>query len=105
MRNLCFIVAGQKLATDPACDFSGIASNSRGYLRAKFRFSADWKGFKKVAVFTGTGEDIPVALDGDACEIPAGALTGRTVAVALVGQRGPVRITTNTMEFKQITGR
>lgn len=55
MRTLCFIVDGQKLACDPVCDFSGLVSNSRGYLLAKFRFSADWKGCKKVALFTGTG--------------------------------------------------
>ena len=106
MRTLCFIVDGQKLACDPACDFSGLVSNSRGYLRAKFRFSADWKGCKKAAIFTGTGRPEYVPLSGDACEIPAAALTANNVQVAVVGQRADgYRIPTNTIEFKQTTGR
>ena len=106
MRALCFTVDGQKLARDPACDFSGIVSNSRKYLRAKFRFSPDWKGCKKAAIFTGTGDGVPVPVIGDACEIPPEALTGKYVQVAVVGQRADgYRIPTNTIEFKQITGR
>lgn len=105
MRVLSFTVTGQKLERDPACDFAGIVSNTRGYLRAKFRFSADWKGCKKVAIFTGIGKEVPTPLAGDMCEIPPEALTGNLVQVAVVGQRGTVRITTNTLEFKQSTGR
>lgn len=105
MRTLSFIVEGQRLKPDPACDFNGVVSNSRGYLRAKFRFSADWKGCKKVAVFIGeTGEEA-VALTGDCCNIPGRVLTGTVVQVAVVGQRETVRIPTNTTEFRQKTGR
>lgn len=106
MRTLCFNVIAQKLACDPACDFSALVSNSRKYLRAKFRFSADWKGCKKVAIFTGTGDGVPVPLAGDTCEIPPEALTGNIVQVTVVGQRADgYRIPTNTIEFKQTTGR
>lgn len=105
MRVLCFTVSGQKLAQDPACDFSGIVSNSRGYLRAKFRFSPDWAGCKKVAIFTGCSDARPVPLVGDSCEIPAEALTGSAVQVCVVGQREKRRIPTNTIEFKQQPGR
>lgn len=104
MRTLCFTVSGQKLACDPACDFSNIVSNSRGYLRAKFYFSADWRGCKKVAIFAGADNTVPVPLAGDVCEIPAEVLTGRIVQVAVVGQSGTCRIPTNTVEFKQTTG-
>jgi len=105
MRTLLFVVSGQKLTCDPACDFSGIVSNSRGYLRAKFRSSADWNGCKKAAIFAGTGAPIPVPIIGDSCDIPAEALTGNVVQVAVVGQSKTLRIPTNTLEFKQTTGR
>lgn len=105
MRTLCFIVEGQRLKCDPAGDFSGIVSNSRGYLRARFRFSKDWAGCKKVAIFTGEHAEEKRPLSGDCCDIPDEVLTGSTVLVSVVGQRGAVRIPTNTTEFKQKTGR
>lgn len=105
MRTLDFIVEGQRLKPDPRCDFNGIVSNSRGYLRARFRFSADWKGCKKAAIFTGEDGEEPVALSGDCCMIPDRVLTGTVVQVSVVGQRGTVRIPTNTTEFMQKTGR
>jgi hypothetical protein len=105
MRQLSFTVNGQRLSCDPACDFTGIVSNSRGYLRARFRFSADWKGCKKVAIFTGPNGEEMVPLAGDCCQIPDNVLTGNIVQVAVVGQSGAVRISTNTIEFKQKTGR
>lgn len=105
MRVLSFTVSGQRLAMDPTCDFSGIVSNSRGYLRAKFRFCSEWTGCKKVAVFTGTGAPVPVPLIDNACDIPAEALTGSAVQVFVVGQREGKRIPTNTIEFKQKAGR
>lgn len=105
MRQLNFIVNGQRLSCDPACDFTGIVSNSRGYLQARFRFSADWKGCKKVAIFAGPdGEDM-VPLSGDCCLIPDSVLTGNLVQVTVVGQSSAARIPTNTIEFKQKTGR
>lgn len=104
MRTLSFIVDGQRLKCAPGCDFTGIVSNSRGYLRACFRFSADWKGCKKVAVFTGPNGEEPKPLAGDCCDIPDSVLTGSVVQIAVVGQRGAIRIPTNTVEFKQITG-
>lgn len=106
MRVLSFTVTGQKLAADPVCDFSGLVSNSRGYLQARFRFSADWAGCKKAAIFTGIGKGVPVPLVNNTCVIPAEALTGRSVQVCVVGLRADgYRIPTNTIEFKQITGR
>ena len=105
MRILDFIVSQQRIECDPACDFAGIASGSRGYLYARFRFSADWKGCKKVAVFSYRGEDSPTPLKNDLCLIPAEALVGNTVRVSVVGQRGECRITTNKVSFQQTTGR
>ena len=106
MRTLEFIVTGQRLTSDPACDFSGIVSNSRNYLRAHFRFSSDWAGCKKAAIFTGPAGEEAVALDASgSCKIPDIALTGTIVQVSVVGQRNGLRIPTNSTEFKQKIGR
>lgn len=99
MRVLRFIVNGQKLTPDPACDFSGIVSNSRGYLVARFTFSYEWAGFKKVALFEGAD---PVPLKNNFCVIPAEALTGRTVRLSIVGQgRHDHQHQTTSTEFKR----
>lgn len=107
MRFLRFIVDGQRLAKDPACDFTGIVAGTRGYLHASFWFSAEWAGCKKIAVFTGCGQSVPVPVYGSRCEIPAEALTGSAVQVSVVGQRDRdgLRITTNTIEIKQTVSR
>lgn len=104
MRILDFIVSKQKLERNPQCDFSGIASGTRGYLHARFRFSADWKGCKRVAVFSCRGVDTPVAIVNGMCEIPSAALVGSTVSVKVVGQRDDYRITSNEVSFQQTTG-
>lgn len=101
MRILDFIVSGQKITRDPKCDFSGIASGSRGYLKARFRFSADWKGFKRVAVFSCRGKDYPTPILNSVCEIPAEALLGDTVGVRVIGRCGEIEIPTNRITFQQ----
>lgn len=101
MRIIDFIVSKQKIECDPNCDFSGIATGSRGYLYARFRFSADWNGCKKAAVFYCRGKEFPAPLLNGLCEIPAEALIGNTVGVKVVGQRGEYRITTNKTSFNQ----
>lgn len=104
MRILDFIVSRQKLERSPSCDFTGIASGSSGYLYARFRFSADWKGCKRVAVFSARGKEIPVAITNGMCLIPDEVLVGSTVSVAVVGKRGDCRITTNRTAFEQSAG-
>jgi hypothetical protein len=98
-----FIVSGQTLTKDPRCDFSGIAAGSRGYLFARFRFSKDWAGCKKAAVFTTpSGQEYPVGLGKDnLCEIPAEALTGKAVRVMVVGRRNGGNIPTTEIAFPQ----
>lgn len=105
MRVLDFIVSGQIVKPDPLCDFTGIVPGSRGYLFARFRFSADWAGCKRAAVFVhANGQEYAVPIVSNMCEIPAEALTGLVVRVYIVGQRGAVRIPTNKTAFPQ-TGR
>ena len=105
MRNLDFIVDGQKLARDPLCDFTGIAAGSKGYLFARFRFSKEWSGCKKAAVFTCKGKDYAVGLKDNMCEIPAEALTGSAVQVRVVGRRGGEEIPTTVVAFPQTVRR
>lgn len=104
MRILDFIVSGQKIERDPRCDFSDIATGSRGYLHARFRFSADWKGCKVVAVFSCRGKEYMVPMETNVCAIPYKALVGNTVGVYLVGQHDDYRITTNRVRFEQGKG-
>lgn len=105
MRVLEFIAGGQTLKRDPLCDFSGIAAGSRGHLVARFRFTKDWAGFKKVAVFVHAGREHPVGLKDNMCEIPADALGGSYVQVYVVGQRGEYRIETGKTAFAQTVRR
>ena len=104
MRILDFIVSGQKISRNLGCDFSEIASGSRGYLYARFHFSSDWKGCKRVAVFSCRGVEYPTPLVNNQCEIPAEALLGSTVQLFVVGQCDSYRITTNRVAFQQNAG-
>ena len=102
MRILDFIVSGQRIERDPLCNFDGIAHGSRGYLHARFRFSAEWSGCKRVAIFTCRGKEYPVPLVKNVCVIPDEALMGSTVKVSVIGQRSDgYRIPTDSTEFQQ----
>ena len=59
MRTLKFIINNQTLQKSPECDFSGLVAGSIGYLRAAFKFSDDWNGYLKVAVFSDKRMSIP----------------------------------------------
>ena len=101
MRILDFIVSGQRIECDPGCDFSGIVSGTREYLMARFRFSSEWRGCKRVAVFSCRGKEYPTPLTNGLCIIPDKALIGTNVEVSVVGQSGTYRITTNSTSFTQ----
>lgn len=105
MRVLEFIANGQKLRRDPLCDFTGIVAGSRGYLQARFHFSHEWSGCKKVAVFTCKGKDYPVGLRDNMCEIPAEALAASAVQVYVIGRRPGYEITTTVTAFPQTVRR
>lgn len=108
MRTLEFEVSQQKLKKKPGCDFSGIVAGTSGYLRAKFHFSEDWDGCKKVASFFDMeNNEFCVLLDNyNACDIHEDALNSEffevTVTGAMKNPNGSVRkITTNKMKVKQ----
>ena len=105
MRTLDFIASEQTLKQALACDFTGIVAGSCGYLRARFQFSKEWAGCKKVAVFTSKGQEYPVPLEFNMCEIPAEALTGSAVQVYVVGRRPGYQIITNVAAFPQTVRR
>lgn len=106
MRVLDFIAAGQTLRRDPQCDFTGIVSGSRGYLQANFRFSKEWTGCKKVAVFLCKGTEYPVGIKNNMCMIPWEALENtRVVQLYVIGRREGYQITTNMAAFPQTVRR
>lgn len=101
MRTLKFIVEGQSIKQDPSCNFSGIVPGTKGYLKAEFSFSKDWKDCRKAAVFELLRNEYPAPIVGNTCEIPAEALTWKSFSVKVVGERDGYRITTNRVEVKQ----
>lgn len=52
MRELKFIVDGQKLTKSKECDFDNIVRGTSNYLRLTFFFSREWSGMVKVVELT-----------------------------------------------------
>lgn len=107
MRNLDFIVSGQTLQRDPLCDFDGIAAGSKGYLQARFRFSKEWTGCKKVAVFLRKGKPYPAGIKDNMCMIPWEALedTRAVQLYVIIRTPGGSEIPTNMIAFSQTVRR
>lgn len=102
MRTLNFIVDKQLIRPDPNCDFSGIVSGTKGYLRAEFSFSKEWEDCRKVAVFKKTiNEECYAPLIGNACMVPDDVLSQKKFRVSVIGEKDQYRITTNRTEVKQ----
>lgn len=100
-RVLRFIVQGQAVRLDPACDFSGLVAGSVGYLHAEFQLDSAWNGCKVAASFWRGGREYAVLLRSGACLIPAEAVTGKLVGVSLTGVRQGYRLTTNRIYIEQ----
>lgn len=105
MKVLDFSVVNQTIQRVPECDFSGLVAGSRGYLRARFRFSSDWAGCRKVVIFSAKGKEYPVPLINNTCEIPAEALACTLVQVRVVGRRPGFEILSGTVSFSQSPSR
>lgn len=102
MRNLTFRVTGQKIEKEKGCDFSGLIKGTKGYLRARFIFDAEWDGYKKAAVFfdhKGKEQACPI-VDGE-CEIPAKATAGERFEISVAGAKGSHRIRTGRLTIRQ----
>lgn len=50
MRVLSFIVEDQMIRKDPACDFTNLISGTGGYLKARFVFNQEWRGYTTIAI-------------------------------------------------------
>lgn len=84
MRTLMFVVNKQHI--EKQGDFSGLVAGSRGYLNASFKFSNDWAGYRKVAVFTCKSGEYPALIVGDRCAVPDEAAACPTFKVHVVGR-------------------
>lgn len=103
MRELKFIITGQSIQMDPSCDFSCLASGTKGYLKAVFTFNEEWRGCAKIAEFRKYASSEPSSerLVNDACMIPEQALTGDKFYVSVIGIKPGYRIKTNKLGVKQ----
>lgn len=101
MRTLEFIANSQKLTKKDSCNFDGIVSGTKGYLKAKFDVSSDWKGCGIVAIFSSLkAGEMGVIVDRE-CIIPSEVLTGSEWGVRLVGIKEEYCITTNKCIVEQ----
>lgn len=100
MRNLKFSVEGDRLAKDPACDFSGIQSGCSGFLRCMFNFSAQWAGYRRIAVFSAGIQETAVEIQGGAATVPSEVLAGRRMQVKVIGVKPDARIITNKIYLR-----
>ena len=66
-----------------------LTSGSAG-IAVQFRFSADWDGLSKIAVFKGSGVSVDVVLTDTTCVIPAEALaeSGLPLHIGVYGTDG-----------------
>lgn len=102
MRNISFIVSGQKLRKDPKCDFDGIVAGTRNYLVADFSFDGQWSGMSKVAVFKCLNKEYPTKIKNNRCAIPSDALIWSSFSLYVVGQdKDGVRIKTGAVSISQ----
>lgn len=106
MRILKFNVDGQIITKDPNCDFNNIVPGTKGYLKAEFIFSKEWKNFKKAASFHKNGKECGAELleDEKSCIIPEEALTNRRFSIRIIGKNKETRIRTNDIEVVQNGG-
>lgn len=101
-RKLRFIVDGQEIRKDPACDFSNIVANSRCYLAASFTFLGDWTGMQKVGLFYKYGREYAEKISNNECVIPADALTHTNFQVSVCGVKGNTQVFTNKVTIEQV---
>lgn len=103
MRILKFKADKQVLRKQPGCDFTHIVANSANYLRAKFYFSGEWDGCKKVASFWFNEKEYPILLDEkNECDIPSEVLVGGAFYISVTGAKADgYRIVTTKYKVRQ----
>lgn len=99
MRVLEFAVDKQNITKRN--DFSGLIAGSKGYLKARFSFSSEWNGYRKVAVFTCKTGEYPVLINGCMCDVPDEAAACNSFKVHVVGRRGNETMTSGRVTVIQ----
>lgn len=103
MRKLKFTVNEQKISHDTECSFSGIVQGTVGYLKAAFKFSAEWSGTVKVAEFRRytISDPISVPIINNECMVPEEVTGGKVWHVKIVGKKGDMILTTGNCKVDQ----
>lgn len=107
MRQLEFIVHGQRIEKSNTCSFAGLVKGSEGYLKASFSFDKDWDGCAKIVKFRDefgcVKESAPVyEINGkNVCDIPNEILAYERIYISVIGQKKNYKITTNEVEVLQ----
>lgn len=104
VRVLDFVVNRQIISKSPTGDFKGIVSGTKGYFKARFTFSPEWSGLKKVVIFRSKSTTKYVPLPGNECMIPDDVLTGMTYYVSVVGKSATLVLRTNETFVSQQRG-
>ena len=106
MRVLEFEVKQQRIRKQPGCDFSHIVAGSNGYLQAKFNFSSEWDGCRKVATFSGEQPEPETSVfldENNCCEIPREALVGKSFDVFVTGAKKTLSSGTYLFQTSRMT--
>lgn len=113
MRTLRFIVDGESIKQDPACDFSSLFPGKNPDVLAEFVFSSEWENTIKVAAFWSMldKEYEPQVIEDDtSCVIPSEALASTSFKIQIFGKNGKARrnartLSTNKLTIRQTGGR
>lgn len=102
MRTLQFIVDGQNLKKDHACNFSNLIRGSKGYLKCRFQLSDEWKKLRIIATFWRYDKEMAAiwVTDG-ACGIPDEVAELKNFKIVLTGVKGNKLIKTNAVKISQ----
>lgn len=103
MRILRFIVDGNSIKQDPACDFGELFPGKNPNVRAEFSFSSEWDKKVKVAAFWSMldNEYEPQEIVDGGCDIPTEALDKASFKIQVLGKKGAKRINTNKLIIRQ----
>lgn len=85
MRTLTFVVDKQDLQKHG--DFNGLTVGTNGCLHAWFRFSTEWSGRRRLAIFTCNAGEFPALIIGGTCAIPNEVTACKTFDIRVVGMR------------------
>lgn len=86
MRLLDFVVDKQSICKSTNCDFTGLVAGTKGYLYARFGFSAEWRSIKKVAVFKCDSGEYPVIIKHGMCRVPDEVAAATSFKVTVIGR-------------------